>query len=349
MNFIVVGIINVIALTANPVDIKVDVSDFPPLVIQNSDGTYSGFEIDLWNAICQDLDFKPNYNCVEFDHIFDNIKTNSADIAIAGLSITSEREEFLDFSHPTLNSGFLIAVRSNDGVFINKFINIWYEPDFRLVLIKFLMFINFASLFLYLVERNYGVFDKRAFVGFFQAVWCIFCTITTIGYGDYCAKSFVGRCISIIVMFIGIAFFSFMISISSSSFSKINQSDIHDRYQLSGQNVGTVENTSSVAEIRKINGTPIVAKNELEMVELLKNGTVKAILFDSPWIINYMRNNEGLTLVGDVFSKHHYGFVFSHEKYKLRSKINKSLLKLRENGTYDVIYERWFAGNSQTE
>ena len=346
MNFLVVGIMNVIALTANPVEIKVDVCNFPPLVIENNDGTYSGFEIDLWNAICQDLEFKPVYNSVKFENIFDNLKENKCDIAIAGLSITSDREEVLDFSHPTLNSGFLIAVLSTDGLFINRFINIWYEPDFRSVVWRFFLFIFLASLALYSIERNYGVFDKNPLFGYFQSMWCIFCTITTIGYGDYCAKSFFGRTISVCVMFIGIAFFSFMVSISASSFSKINESNLHDRYQLAGQNIVTLANTSSIAEIRKINANPIPAKNEIEMIELLKTGSAKAILFDSPWIINYMRNNEGLALIGDVFSKHHYGFAFSHENYKLRSKINKSLLKLRENGTYDVIYERWFsAGN----
>lgn len=350
MNFVVVGFLNLVALTATPVDIKVDVSDFPPLVIQNMDGSFSGFEIDLFNAICQDLDLNPIYQHVEFDNIFDNILENKADVSIAGLSITSAREEIMDFSHPTLNSGFSVAVKSTDGMFINKLKNIILNITTLSIIGKFALFIIWAGLVLKIAEKDHPTFNKERFIdGWGEAIWCVLCTITTIGYGDFAAKSLIGRAFTVFIMFSGITIFTFMAGFLTSVFISSNQSDIKDRFELASQPIGTVINTSSMDEIRKIHGTIVPALNEKDMIEKLLKGDCKAIIFDSPWIINYMKTNEDITLIGDVFSKHHYGFAFSHEQYKLRSDINKSLLKLRESGVYDSIYARWFSNVNQSE
>lgn len=45
--------------------------------------------------------------------------------------------------------------------------------------------------------------------------------------------------------------------------------------------------------------------------------------------------------VGSIFRKEDYGIVFAEDD-PLRKKVDSALLKLRENGTYEQIYEKWF-------
>ena len=63
----------------------------------------AGFEIDL--------------NTMDFNGIIPALQTGNVDIAIAGITITEEREEIVDFSDPYYDSGLRILVREgNDDV-----------------------------------------------------------------------------------------------------------------------------------------------------------------------------------------------------------------------------------------
>ncbi|HEY1235799.1 MAG TPA: transporter substrate-binding domain-containing protein, partial [Candidatus Binatia bacterium] len=47
--------------------------------------------------------------------------------------------------------------------------------------------------------------------------------------------------------------------------------------------------------------------------------------------------------VGPMFRKENYGIVFPSNS-PLRKRVNEELLKLKESGTYDQLYVKWFGG-----
>ena len=48
-------------------------------------------------------------------------------------------------------------------------------------------------------------------------------------------------------------------------------------------------------------------------------------------------------MAGSVFLRENYGIVFPSGS-SLVEDVNRALLGLRENGTYETIYRRWFGG-----
>jgi polar amino acid transport system substrate-binding protein len=55
-----------------------------------------------------------------------------------------------------------------------------------------------------------------------------------------------------------------------------------------------------------------------------------------------------LRVVGPVFKKENYGILFPRVadqpgQTSIRKRINGALLKMREDGSYDRIYDRWFS------
>lgn len=74
------------------------------------DGVYVGFDIDLINAIADEVGFKVNLETTNFDGIIPGLQTGSFDIALAGISITEERAEKIDYSEPYYKSGLRIGV-----------------------------------------------------------------------------------------------------------------------------------------------------------------------------------------------------------------------------------------------
>ena len=86
----------VFATVSQAKTLKVLVSSFPPLVIQ--DHEHKGYDIDLWKAIAKKLDLEYEFVQVEFENIFNKLLKGEADAAIAGITINSEREKKVDFS-----------------------------------------------------------------------------------------------------------------------------------------------------------------------------------------------------------------------------------------------------------
>ena len=72
--------------------------------------------------------------------------------------------------------------------------------------------------------------------------------------------------------------------------------------------------------------------------------TIDAVVFDSP-VLLYYAANEGkgrVTTVGTTFRKEDYGILFPRGS-GLRNQVNVTLLRMREDGAYQRIYDKWFA------
>ena len=72
---------------------------FPPFEYAGDDGTPAGFDIELINAIGEKLGKKVEVKDMEFDSLVASIG-NKIDIAIAGMTVTEERQKMVDFSDP---------------------------------------------------------------------------------------------------------------------------------------------------------------------------------------------------------------------------------------------------------
>ena len=81
------------------------------------DGEYTGFDIDLITAIADDAGFELEQEVTNFDGIIPGLQTGSFDLAVAGISITDERKEAIDFSDPYYKSGLIVGVPTdNDDI-----------------------------------------------------------------------------------------------------------------------------------------------------------------------------------------------------------------------------------------
>ena len=78
--------------------------------VMKSDGAYTGFEIELWEEISKDLGLEFAYYEANMDRIFMDLIEGNAHVGFSCITITHAREELVDFSHHTLDSGLRILV-----------------------------------------------------------------------------------------------------------------------------------------------------------------------------------------------------------------------------------------------
>lgn len=83
-------------------------------------GKYVGFDIDLLNLITRQMGVSYSLLPMDFSNIFANLTAGKVDMAIAGITITQDRERSVDFSDPYFRSDISLVVASDNGT-INNF------------------------------------------------------------------------------------------------------------------------------------------------------------------------------------------------------------------------------------
>ena len=80
-----------------------------------------------------------------------------------------------------------------------------------------------------------------------------------------------------------------------------------------------------------------------ECYRALRERSFDAVVFDAPVLEHYVAHQgAGVAVtVGPIFQKEDYGLVLALGS-DLRKPVDQTLLSMREDGTYDVIFQRWF-------
>ncbi len=77
----------------------------------------------------------------------------------------------------------------------------------------------------------------------------------------------------------------------------------------------------------------------------LENGVVEAVINDHPVTIYYVdtEGKDKVKTVGEVFAAEDtYGIAVKKGNTELTNKLNEGLQKIKDDGTYDKIYDEWF-------
>lgn len=107
---------------------------------------------------------------------------------------------------------------------------------------------------------------------------------------------------------------------------------------LAGCGGGDAEPVSGPGTVHRFEDTPSA------LTELV-NGGVDAVVADSPVVLEYIKNNPQSDLVafGDErFEQEFYGIAMRQQDTELHGLVNEGLAKVRENGVYDLIFNKYF-------
>ena len=91
-------------------------SSYKPLSYTDADGKLIGFEIDLINALCDEMKANCDISSQEWDGLIPGLQAKKFDAIIAGMSITPERLEKVDFTEPYLSNGLILVAKKGDDV-----------------------------------------------------------------------------------------------------------------------------------------------------------------------------------------------------------------------------------------
>lgn len=131
---------------------------------------------------------------------------------------------------------------------------------------------------------------------------------------------------------------------SQQSLLVAEDSDIASIDDLDGVKVGVQQGTTGkVYAEENATGAELVSfPSDAEMFQAIKAGQVEALLQDLPVNINH-QDQGGFTVVETYSTDESYGLAMKKGNTALVEAVNEQLSEMRDDGTYDEIYNSYFA------
>ena len=318
------------------------VSRTPFSFVQNE--TDAGFSVDLWNALAQEIGAETEFVRTDtFGEMLDLVATGQVDAAIANISITAAREETMDFSQPMFAAGLQIMVPRADGQ--ASLFNALWSRDLLIAVLLAAGLLFGGGLLMWRFERHaQPYFQGTAREAAFPAFWWALNLVVNGGFEERMPRTIAGRIFGTTLVFASLFLVSiFVAKITAVMTVDAIRSNVEGVSDLYGKRVATIENSTADSFLTNNGFAPIRYASLDEMILSFEQGQSEAVVFDAPILAYYThaQSNGKAELAGSVFLPENYGIAFPSNS-ALTEEVDRALLRLRENGTYDTLYRNWF-------
>lgn len=336
------------ASAAQPLNdpLRVVTAAIAPFVLPNADPP-AGFSIDLWNEVARRMHVEFSWSVVPTQpDLLQAVQRGDADVAIAAISMTPEREKLVDFSYPYFDSGLQIMVRAqSENPFLATLRTIPWLAIGQLLGAALIVIFLFANM-LWLIERRHNNNFQTTYIrAIGESLWGTLLIVATGEHGDRNAPGVLKRVSVAVIWLLGVLLIA-QLTATVTSLQTVQrlQSSIQGPADLPGKTIATVPGTVAADYLTRL-GMPFVAvATGPDGIRMLTEGEVQAIVFDAPTLQYWAARGDtgNLQVVGPLFRPEKYGIAVA-EGSALRKPINEILLRLYEDGTYEDIYARWFS------
>jgi polar amino acid transport system substrate-binding protein len=302
-----------------------------PFVIKNTDGSYSGIAIDLWEKIASHHKLDYEYREYDLQELENKLKTNEIDLAVGALTIDHQKEEHFDFTLPYYVSGFSIATKLKHHTLF-EMLEAIVSWDLIKALAMLMVILLSVGLLVWIFERKHNPrqFGGDTIRGIGAGFWWSAVTMTTVGYGDKAPVTAAGRIIALMWMFLALIMISsFTAAVTSAlTMSKLT-GHIRGPEDLEKVKTGTVYSSTSEIYLKELHLKYRPFADLGVALEALEKNKVDAVVFDEPilrYTIKHHREENNLDVLPHQIQQFYYGFA-TPQGSQIREMLNRDLLR----------------------
>ncbi|XP_053211096.1 glutamate receptor ionotropic, NMDA 2B-like isoform X2 [Panonychus citri] len=338
----------------------------------------SGFCIDLLEKFANDLKFTYELSRVEdgawgvltqnrtWNGLIAELLDHKADVVATSIKINSDRQAYVDFTVPFLETGITILVAKRTGIISPK---AFLEPfDTASWIMILLISIQIAVFSIFLFEwlspsgYNMGMRPPKGHkFSLFRTYWLVWAILFGAAVPVNCPKGLTARFMSNVWATFAVVFLA--IYTANLAAFMITREDYHDftgiedprlanpTKQKPALRFGTLPsgNTEAVLKRNKPQMHSYMKKYNRSSSELgvkaVRKGDIDAFIYDAV-VLDYYTGQDNdcrLLTVGSWYAMTGYGFAFP-KKSKYLNKFNEKMIEYRENGDLERLRRFWFQG-----
>ena len=314
--------------------LRVGVLEEPPFVF-NSNGSYSGMAIDLWEMVGRDLGWTWTYASHDFSTLVDLVSRGELDLIVGPIPRTATLEMQMDFSPTFLNSGLGVAAREKPVRSILDILGHLTDTAFLQLTASLILICLIFGLIIWYAERrrNTDHFGGQMVNGFGSGVWWSMVTMSTVGYGDKAPRTTFGRGIALVWIFLSIVLLAAFTGTIASSMTMgrigLNVNSVNDLRSLT---VGVLRDSEAERWLTRshlsVASYPTVAAG----IEAVRNQKLDVMVADRPtlqWALAQEDHTSTLSIQGNI---HPERLAFGMpETSRHRESINRTMLRVLDS------------------
>ncbi|MFO8148310.1 MAG: transporter substrate-binding domain-containing protein [Bacteroidota bacterium] len=321
----------------------IGITETPPFVVQKG-SDFSGLSIASWELVNETLEREYEYKTYpSLIRLMEAVENNEVDLSINPVTVTNPRMKRLDFSQPYFISYTGIAKKSETMIW--SYLANMFSWNFLSAILILLSVILLFGFLVWLFERKKNKEEFGSGIkGIFQGFWWSAVTMTTVGYGDKSPRTFGGRFIGLIWMFMAIIMISSLTAGIASSLTVQNISDeINTIQDLDNFEVITVSGSSAQELLNQYNIRNEEVANEREGIQKIMDKESALFVYDQP-ILNYeidrRKLNDELEVLQKTLKRDYYSYSFPKGSI-LINEINPVLIATLKTMEWNNLIENY--------
>ena len=326
--------------------LTVGVYESPPFIMKDGE-RFKGMSIDLWERLAGELDLETDY--VELDTLRELVSataTGLVDVAVTNLTITRDRAESIDFTHPWFDAGLRVMVNEERTAGFWDVIAGLQSSGHLRAYGWIVTIILAATVLLTFFDRHFDKgFPRRWRDGIAESFYTVM-SVATSGKPPSRSNLFgwVGRIWQGLWLVCGVAVLAYVTSSVTSVMTTLSLTNqINSVEDLPGRPVAVFSGSVAETYARRGGMDARTFAHLDEAVDALVQGRVVAVIADAPVLEYYAHSNpqQPVTVVGPIFEPDKYGFGLPHGSALTRP-LTVELIGAHESGVIEEIRARYF-------
>ncbi len=316
-------------------------TEIAPFVIRDRDRA-DGFYAEIWSEVALELGITYEVVWVDsFPALIDELESGRADVAVAPLAPTAERETQVDFTSAVIGSGPALGYHQRIEGTASVLAAVISREVLGILLVAAAGLIILGHL-IWLVERRAddGHFHPGYVHGIGDGIWWAAVTVTTVGYGDKSPQSGRGKAVALLAMLLSL----FLVSAFVSQVTTILEGSrvvapFDDLDSLGDRPVGVVEGSSFAEYLREEGANVVPYASQTDVFIAAADGEVDAVVAN-PFALADVGPRYGIAPTGDLLYDEFETFGVAQGS-PWREPINQALAVLQADGEVGEIVARW--------